>query len=59
LADAQLCPDDDDYLDREQGIPHFKGIPCKINKLPTQPSTAESKNKNSTQEKQGTVLEKV
>ena len=32
-ADAQLCPDDDDYLDREQGIPHFKGIPCRINKL--------------------------
>ena len=29
-ADAQLCPDDDDYLDREQGIPHMKGIPCRI-----------------------------
>ncbi|MEM6378504.1 MAG: molybdopterin-dependent oxidoreductase [Bacteroidota bacterium] len=35
LSDAQLCPDDDDYLDREQGIPHFKGIPCRINKLKT------------------------
>ena len=32
-ADAQLCPDDEDYLDREQGIPHLKGIPCRINKL--------------------------
>ena len=29
-ADAQLCPDDDDYLDREQGIPHLKGLPCRI-----------------------------
>ena len=29
-ADAQLCPDDDDYLDREQGIPHLKGIPCRL-----------------------------
>ncbi|MFP6581012.1 MAG: molybdopterin-dependent oxidoreductase [Candidatus Hydrogenedentota bacterium] len=34
-ADAQLCPDDEDYLDREQGIPHLKGIPCRINKLAT------------------------
>ena len=33
FADAQLCPDDDDYLDREQGIPHLKGIPCRINKV--------------------------
>ena len=32
-ADAQLCPDDEDYLDREQGIPHMKGIPCRINKI--------------------------
>ena len=32
-ADAQLCPDDEDFLDREQGIPHLKGIPCRINKL--------------------------
>ena len=30
MADAQLCPDDDDFLDREQGIPHFKGIPCRV-----------------------------
>lgn len=32
-ADAQICPDDDDFLDREQGIPHFKGVPCRIVKL--------------------------
>ncbi|MEM9570883.1 MAG: molybdopterin-dependent oxidoreductase [Pseudomonadota bacterium] len=31
-ADAQLCRDDDDYLDREQGIPHLKGVPCRITK---------------------------
>ena len=29
-ADAQLCRDDEDYLDREQGIPHLKGVPCRI-----------------------------
>lgn len=29
-ADALLCRDDEDYLDREQGIPHLKGIPCRI-----------------------------
>lgn len=33
-ADAQMCPDDDDFLDREQGLPHLRGIPCKINKIP-------------------------
>ena len=32
-ADAQVCPDDEDFLDREQGIPHLKGIPCRIDKL--------------------------
>ena len=31
-ADAQLCRDDEDYLDREQGIPHLKGVPCRIRK---------------------------
>jgi hypothetical protein len=30
LSDAQLCPDDPDYLDAKQGIPHMKGIPCRI-----------------------------
>jgi anaerobic selenocysteine-containing dehydrogenase len=33
FADALLCPDDEDYLDREQGIPHLKGLPCRIGKL--------------------------
>ena len=33
FADAMLCPDDEDYLDSEQGIPHLKGLPCRINKL--------------------------
>lgn len=32
-ADAQICPDDDDFLDREQGIPHFKGVPCRIKRI--------------------------
>lgn len=32
-SDAQLARDDDDFLDREQGIPHLKGIPCRIVKL--------------------------
>ncbi len=29
-SDAQLCRDDPDYLDLEQGIPHLKGIPCRV-----------------------------
>ncbi|WP_109478231.1 molybdopterin-dependent oxidoreductase [Paraburkholderia sp. C35] len=32
-ADALLLPDDEDYLDREQGIPHFKGLPCRVSAL--------------------------
>ena len=41
-ADAQLCRDDADYLDREQGIPHMKGVPCRINKVaPAVENTAE------------------
>ncbi len=32
-ADAMLCRDDEDYLDREQGIPHLKGVPCQILKV--------------------------
>ena len=32
-ADALICPDDDDFLDREQGNPHLKGLPCQINKI--------------------------
>ncbi len=33
IADSILCRDDDDYLDREQGIPHLKGAPCRLVKL--------------------------
>ena len=32
-ADAQVCPDDEEFLDQEQGIPHLKGMPCRIEKL--------------------------
>lgn len=35
-ADALLCPDDEEYLDREQGIPHLKGLPCRIVKSQTE-----------------------
>lgn len=31
-ADAQICPDDPDHLDLEQGIPHLKGIACRVSK---------------------------
>ena len=31
-ADAQVCRDDNDYLDQEQGIPHLKGVACRIRK---------------------------
>lgn len=37
-ADAQLCRDDEDYLDLEQGIPHLKGVPCRIRKVQDIPS---------------------
>jgi anaerobic selenocysteine-containing dehydrogenase len=30
FADAQITCDDEDFLDREQGIPHLKGIPCRV-----------------------------
>lgn len=35
-ADAQICPDDDDFLDREQGIPHLKGLPCVVRRAQVQ-----------------------
>lgn len=34
-ADAQICPDDDDYLDLEQGTAHLKGIPCNVRAIET------------------------
>ncbi|WP_233839219.1 molybdopterin-containing oxidoreductase family protein [Paraburkholderia sp. ZP32-5] len=33
FADAQICPDDADHLDLEQGIPHFKGVACRVQPL--------------------------
>ena len=32
-ADAQLCRDDPAYLDQEQGVPHLKGVPCRLAKI--------------------------
>ena len=32
-SDAVLCSDDDEFLDREQGIPHFKGYPGRVVKV--------------------------
>ena len=33
-ADAQLCADDPEFLDAEQGIPHLKGVPCTVRPAP-------------------------
>lgn len=34
FADAQITPDEDpDLIDREQGIPHLKGVRCRLTKL--------------------------
>ena len=34
FSDAQITPDDDpELMDREQGIPHMKGVPCQLKKL--------------------------
>jgi anaerobic selenocysteine-containing dehydrogenase len=38
FADALLCSDDDDFLDREQGIPHLKGVPCRVTRVAAQAS---------------------
>jgi hypothetical protein len=32
LPDAVLCSDEDEWLDHEQGVPHFKGFPGKLEK---------------------------
>ena len=29
-SDSNVTLDDDEYLDREQGVPHLRGIPCSI-----------------------------
>jgi anaerobic selenocysteine-containing dehydrogenase len=39
-SDAVLCGDNDDLLDREQGIPHFKGYPGRL--TPIDPPTGMS-----------------
>ena len=39
-SDAVLCGDSDDLLDREQGIPHFKGYPGRL--TPIDPPTGMS-----------------
>ncbi len=33
FADAQICPDGPEHLDLEQGVPHMKGLPCRVQKL--------------------------
>jgi acetylene hydratase len=33
LSDGMITSDDEAFLDREQGIPHLRGIPCRINKV--------------------------
>lgn len=36
FADAQICPDDAEHLDLEQGVPHLKGIACRVARLSLQ-----------------------
>jgi anaerobic selenocysteine-containing dehydrogenase len=38
FADAQLCSDDEDLLDREQGVPHLKGFPCRVSRCEVPPA---------------------
>jgi len=33
FADSQICPDDADHLDLEQGIPQLKGVGCRLQPL--------------------------
>ncbi|WP_207002295.1 molybdopterin-containing oxidoreductase family protein [Trinickia mobilis] len=33
FSDAMVTSDDEAYMDREQGIPHLKGLPCRILKV--------------------------
>jgi len=41
FSDAQITRDDDEFLDREQGIPHLKGVPCRLDKLDALASVSE------------------
>ena len=36
-SDAQLTSDHPDDFDQEQGIPHFRGVPCRLRVAPKQP----------------------
>ena len=40
-SDAVLCSDDDEFLDHEQGIPHFKGYPGRLIKTEMPPVFAQ------------------
>lgn len=35
-ADAQISPDDPAHLDQEQGIPHLRGVACRVRRCPDQ-----------------------
>lgn len=35
FADAQICPDDPDHVDLEQGVPQFKGVACRLQAIQT------------------------
>jgi hypothetical protein len=37
-SDAVLCPDSPEFLDHEQGIPHFKGFPGRVVKRVAPPA---------------------
>ena len=32
LSDTQLTLDEEGYIYREQGIPHLRGLPCRVEK---------------------------
>ena len=41
-SDAVLCDDTDEWLDHEQGVPHFKGFPGRVVKLDEPPELSEA-----------------
>ncbi|MBT3867841.1 MAG: hypothetical protein HOF19_08000, partial [Gammaproteobacteria bacterium] len=40
-SDAVLCSDEEEFLDYEQGVPHFKGFPGRIVKIDTPQNLSE------------------
>lgn len=40
-SDAVLCDDVDEWLDHEQGVPHFKGFPGRVVRLDEPPALSE------------------